>query len=200
MSGPLTGYRVIEIAGIGPGPFAAMMLADMGAEVIRVERAGAVRGPAPDDAAPRPPPARTSQRRDRPQAPGRRRHAARPGRAGRRADRGVPARGDGATRCRPRRVPRPQPEARVRADDRVGPGRAVRHGRRPRHQLHRARRCARPLRASRRAADPADEHGRRLRRRRHVPRVRCRLRAARGAAQRRTDRSSTRRWSTVRRR
>lgn len=48
MSGPLTGYRVIEIAGIGPGPFAAMLLADMGAEVVRVERAGAVRGPAPE--------------------------------------------------------------------------------------------------------------------------------------------------------
>ena len=39
MSGPLSGYRVLEIAGIGPGPFAAMMLADMGAEVIRVDRA-----------------------------------------------------------------------------------------------------------------------------------------------------------------
>jgi alpha-methylacyl-CoA racemase len=50
MSGPLTGYRIIEIAGIGPGPFAAMMLADMGAEVIRVERAQSVRGPAPDTA------------------------------------------------------------------------------------------------------------------------------------------------------
>jgi alpha-methylacyl-CoA racemase len=48
MSGPLSGYRIIEIAGIGPGPFAAMLLADMGAEVIRVERAQAVRGPAPD--------------------------------------------------------------------------------------------------------------------------------------------------------
>ena len=48
MSGPLTGYRIIEIAGIGPGPFAAMLLADMGAEVIRVERAQNVRGPAPD--------------------------------------------------------------------------------------------------------------------------------------------------------
>ena len=48
MAGPLTGYRIIEIAGIGPGPFAAMLLADMGAEVIRVERAGAVRGPIPD--------------------------------------------------------------------------------------------------------------------------------------------------------
>jgi alpha-methylacyl-CoA racemase len=47
MAGPLTGYRIIEIAGIGPGPFAAMLLSDMGAEVIRVERAQAVRGPAP---------------------------------------------------------------------------------------------------------------------------------------------------------
>ncbi|HSL73168.1 MAG TPA: CaiB/BaiF CoA-transferase family protein [Ilumatobacteraceae bacterium] len=47
MAGPLTGYRIIEIAGIGPGPFAAMLLADMGAEVVRVERAGAVRGPLP---------------------------------------------------------------------------------------------------------------------------------------------------------
>lgn len=50
MAGPLTGHRIIEIAGIGPGPFAAMMLADMGAEVIRVERAQAVRGPAPETA------------------------------------------------------------------------------------------------------------------------------------------------------
>ncbi len=49
-SGPLCGYRIIEIAGIGPGPFAAMMLADMGAEVIRVERAQAVRGQAPNTA------------------------------------------------------------------------------------------------------------------------------------------------------
>ena len=47
MAGPLSGYRIIELAGIGPGPFAAMMLADMGAEVVRVERAKAVNGPAP---------------------------------------------------------------------------------------------------------------------------------------------------------
>ena len=38
---PLAGVRVIEFAGIGPGPFAGMMLADMGAEVIRIDRAGA---------------------------------------------------------------------------------------------------------------------------------------------------------------
>ncbi len=42
--GPLVGVKVVEIAGIGPGPFCAMMLADMGAEVIRIDRAGAVRG------------------------------------------------------------------------------------------------------------------------------------------------------------
>ncbi|HUF32747.1 MAG TPA: CaiB/BaiF CoA-transferase family protein [Acidimicrobiales bacterium] len=44
MAGPLQGIRIIEIAGIGPGPFAAMMLADMGADVIRVDRAQAVTG------------------------------------------------------------------------------------------------------------------------------------------------------------
>ena len=37
--GPLHGIRLIEFAGIGPGPFAAMMLADMGAEVVRIDRA-----------------------------------------------------------------------------------------------------------------------------------------------------------------
>lgn len=36
--GPLTGIKVIELAGLGPGPFAAMMLADLGAEVIRVDQ------------------------------------------------------------------------------------------------------------------------------------------------------------------
>ncbi len=36
--GPLEGVKVIEVAGIGPGPFTAMMLADMGADVIRVDR------------------------------------------------------------------------------------------------------------------------------------------------------------------
>ena len=43
MAGPLKGYRVVELAGIGPGPFAGMMLADMGAEVLRVDRAAGVR-------------------------------------------------------------------------------------------------------------------------------------------------------------
>src|SRR6201981_715892 len=40
-SGPLAGYRIVEFAGIGPGPFACMMLADMGAEVVTLDRVGA---------------------------------------------------------------------------------------------------------------------------------------------------------------
>src|SRR5580704_8539130 len=42
MPGPLQGYRIIELAGIGPGPFAGMMLSDMGADVVRVDRAQSV--------------------------------------------------------------------------------------------------------------------------------------------------------------
>ncbi|MBD9434182.1 CoA transferase [Achromobacter sp. ACM03] len=38
MAGPLNGLTVVEMAGIGPGPFCAMMLADMGADVIRIDR------------------------------------------------------------------------------------------------------------------------------------------------------------------
>ncbi len=40
MAGPLQGIRILELAGIGPGPFCGMMLADMGAEVIRIDRPG----------------------------------------------------------------------------------------------------------------------------------------------------------------
>jgi len=42
MTGPLAGVRVIEIASLGPGPFAAMLLADMGADVVRIDRPGSV--------------------------------------------------------------------------------------------------------------------------------------------------------------
>ena len=50
MGGPLSGFRVIELAGIGPAPFCGMMLGDMGADVIRIERTGAAleRDPAKD--------------------------------------------------------------------------------------------------------------------------------------------------------
>ncbi len=40
--GPLTGLRVVELQGIGPGPFCGMMLADMGADIIRIDRSAAV--------------------------------------------------------------------------------------------------------------------------------------------------------------
>ena len=45
MAGPLSGIRIIEFAGIGPGPFCGMMLADHGAEVIRIERPGGFMDP-----------------------------------------------------------------------------------------------------------------------------------------------------------
>ena len=48
--GPLTGIKILEIAGIGPGPFAAMMLSDMGADVLRLDRADRVPEAFPDHA------------------------------------------------------------------------------------------------------------------------------------------------------
>ena len=184
MSGPLTGYRIIEIAGIGPGPFAAMMLADMGAEVLRVDRAQSVRGPAPDT------PATDVSLRGRRNVAIDLKHpdgvatlldlveqadalieGFRPG---------VMERlGIGPDECLAR-----NPKlvfGRMTGWGQDGP---VRPGRRPRHQLHLARRRAGPHRPGRRGAGPAAQPRRRLRRRRHVPRLRRRVRAARGPAQR----------------
>ncbi len=53
-SGPLAGVRVLELAGLGPGPFCAMMLADAGAAVLRIDR--------PDPASPAPTPAARPER------------------------------------------------------------------------------------------------------------------------------------------
>jgi crotonobetainyl-CoA:carnitine CoA-transferase CaiB-like acyl-CoA transferase len=39
--GPLAGIRIVELAGIGPGPFAAMLLSELGADVVRVDRPAA---------------------------------------------------------------------------------------------------------------------------------------------------------------
>lgn len=55
--GPLTGVRVVELAGIGPAPFAAMLLADLGADVVRVDRPG---GPASASSPPSTSPTATS--------------------------------------------------------------------------------------------------------------------------------------------
>src|SRR6185436_12262196 len=46
--GPLSGVKVIEFAGIGPGPFCGMLLSDLGADVVRIDRKGG-RGGAPSD-------------------------------------------------------------------------------------------------------------------------------------------------------
>ena len=114
---------MIEIAGIGPGPFCAMMLADMGADVVRVDRASAVRGGDPD----RPPldlmaRGRRSIGVDLKASQGLETvlslvegaeallEGFRPG-VGR------------AARHRPRRLPGPQPGSGVRPHDRLGPGR-----------------------------------------------------------------------------
>lgn len=58
--GPLAGLRVVELAGIGPAPFAAMLLADLGADVIRIDRTGETSLPVPL------PPERDVLRRGRP--------------------------------------------------------------------------------------------------------------------------------------
>jgi alpha-methylacyl-CoA racemase len=47
MTGPLAGIRVVELAGIGPGPYTAMLLADAGADVLRVDRVAPDRPPPP---------------------------------------------------------------------------------------------------------------------------------------------------------
>ncbi len=42
--GPLKGIKIVEFAGIGPGPFCAMMLSDLGAEIVRIDRKSAAGG------------------------------------------------------------------------------------------------------------------------------------------------------------
>ena len=53
MAGPLTGIKILEFAGIGPGPFAAMMLADLGADILRIDRSDRV-SPSADKSKPSP--------------------------------------------------------------------------------------------------------------------------------------------------
>ncbi|RIJ28550.1 CaiB/BaiF CoA transferase family protein [Henriciella mobilis] len=48
MSGPLSGVRVVEFASIGPGPFCTMLLSDMGADIIRIDRPSGVGGTGPN--------------------------------------------------------------------------------------------------------------------------------------------------------
>ncbi len=176
-TGPLKGVKVVEIAGIGPGPHACTLLADLGADVIRVERPGGnPLGGGAHDLLTR---GRPSVALDlkKPEAvaavldlvagadvlvegmrPGRHR----------------------AARPRPRGLLGAQPRAGLRPDDRVGPGRAAGRGRGPRHELRRRRRRpARPRPGPGAAALP-DQPARRLRRRLGLPGDRGAGRAARG--------------------
>ena len=150
--GPLAGVKIVELAGIGPGPFAGMLLSDMGADIVRIDRAQQVN------------PRTFDKPNLEPLYRGRRSigvdlknpegdelvlrlvesadalfEGYRPGR-------------DRAARARARRLPRPQSEARLRAHDRLGPRGSDGPGGRPRHQLHRARGRARALRPGRRAS------------------------------------------------
>ena len=186
-SGPLSGIKIIELAGIGPAPYTCMMLADAGAQVLRLERAapGAVERAADGTAAgagpvlgPAEPVAPLG--RHRPQEPRRRRAGARARGRRRRVDRGVPARRGRAAGRRARGLFRPQPAAGLRAHDRVGPGRADGAHGRPRHRLHRHRRRAVVDGPGRLGAGAAAEPGGRLRRRRHAAGLRHGGRPARG--------------------
>jgi alpha-methylacyl-CoA racemase len=126
--GPLTGVKVVELSGIGPGPFCGMLLSDMGAEVVRVRTrakpsAGKQRG---DHRRGRR--ARPALHRGRPQASRRRRVRAA---AVEQADaliEGFRPASPSASASGPTSAS-PATRARVRAHDRLGPGRAARHAR-----------------------------------------------------------------------
>ena len=181
---PLAGLKVIEFEGIGPGPLAGRMLADLGAEVVAVVRPNKAALGDPD-----------SPLSDQPLRRGKRivtldlkrpeavEKALGLDRDGRRADRGQSARGDGAARPRPRRLRQAQSAARLRPHDRLGAGRAACASRGPRSQLCRAERGAVARRPSGRGADPAAD-GHRRRRRRARPCVRPHERGFRRGAER----------------
>ena len=140
MAGPLQGVRIIELAGIGPGPFAAMLLADLGADVIRVDRLGPTPTGVPiardrplDDAVASPAGARTpfdpdgalaARHRRRPEVDRRQGFRSPAPEWRRRVHRGLSAGGDRTPRPRPGGLPCREPQARLRPDNRMGPGRA----------------------------------------------------------------------------
>ncbi len=173
--GPLAGVKVLEFEAIGPVPFCGMMLADMGADVLLVDRAiesglgldwSAGTTSCCADAAP------SRSISSRPAASPRRRELAR------NADVVLEGFRPGVMErlgLGPDVLLAAQSEARRRPHDRLGPGRSAGAARRTRPQLHRDVRhpaCDRPCR---RRARAAAQPGRRLRRRRHAARVRRRL-------------------------
>ena len=98
--GPLKGLRILEFAGIGPGPFCGMVLADLGAEVVRLDRPDGPPGSREDFVGR----GRRSVALDL-KAPGAVEAVLRLVEARRCADRGIPPRRDGAARPRAGAVP-----------------------------------------------------------------------------------------------
>ena len=103
MAGPLQGLRVVELAGIGPGPHAAMILGDLGADVVRVERPSKSPAAPPKSRLDAAQPALGDRRPQDRRGP---RPGARARRQGRRADRGLPPGRHRAARPRARRTAR----------------------------------------------------------------------------------------------
>ena len=167
MAGPLHGLRVVELAGIGPGPHAAMILGDLGADVVRIERpgggGGVPKGSRPDEMLRN----RRSVAADLKTDEGRE-LVLRTDRQGRRADRGLPPRRHRATWPGARRLCQGQRAADLRPHDGLGPDRPAQPTGRPRHQLHLAQRPAALHRPRRRTPGPAVEPDRRFRRRLNV--------------------------------
>ena len=132
MPGPLAGIRILEMEGLGPAPFCGMMLADHGAEVIRVEREGGFK--LPGDPLAR---SRRTIRVDLKQAEG----IALVRDLARSCDGLIEGYRPGVMErlgLGPGRAARRQSEAGLRPDDRLGAGGAARRRGRARHQLYRA--------------------------------------------------------------
>ena len=100
LTGPLHGFRIVEMGGIGPAPFAGGLLGDFGADVVRIDRIAAGRRTR-NAAAVRLLQPQQALGRARPQTTRRGRGRADTRRERRRADRGFPSRRDGAARPRP---------------------------------------------------------------------------------------------------
>ena len=129
--GPLSGIRIIEFQGIGPGPFCGMILSDMGADIVRIDRANRAPAEAPSE-----PPGDLLARGRRSIAldlknPEGVEVALKLIEGADALFEGLPTRRDGAPRPRPRGLPRAQPEDRLWADDRLGSGRPLRADGRP---------------------------------------------------------------------
>ena len=141
VTGPLDGVRVVELASIGPIPFCGLVLSDMGADVVRVDKPVDVATADPSRAPGHRSRSGAALDRGRPQVATWRGGRAATRRVRRRPDRGIPARRRRAARHRSGRLPRAQSSPRVRASHRLGTARSARRSRRARHRLHRARRA-----------------------------------------------------------